>query len=168
MGMLCKNLILGGKKMEKAYFPMFVDISEMKIIVAGGGHIAERRIRTLLKFASDVTVIAPEVTESLKQLEMEGRIICLHREYQTGDIKDADLVLAATNDRSLNQKIAQECREAEQKSGRRILLSTASDRSLCDFYFPSVIMQDEIVIGINSGGKDPGKVKSVRERLERS
>ena len=67
--------------MEKGYFPMFVDISEMKIIVVGGGTIATRRIKTLLQFASDITVIAPDVTDSLKLLETEGKIFLLHREY---------------------------------------------------------------------------------------
>lgn len=152
--------------MEKAYFPMFVDISEMKIIVVGGGMIATRRIKTLLQFASDITVIAPDVTDSLKLLETEGKICLLHREYQEGDILDADMVLAATDDKELNQKIAQECRKKEPESGKRILLSVASDRELCDFYFPSVIKQDDIVVGINSGGKDPGKVKRVREKIE--
>ena len=152
--------------MEKAYFPMFVDISEMKIIVVGGGTIATRRIKTLLQFASDITVIAPDVTDSLKLLETEGKIFLLHREYQEGDILEADMVLAATDDKELNQKIAQECRKKELESGKRILLSVASDRELCDFYFPSVIQQDDIVVGINSAGKDPGKVKRVRQRIE--
>ena len=76
------------------------------------------------------------------------------------------MVLAATDDKELNQKIAQECRKKETESGKRILLSVASDRELCDFYFPSVIKQDDIVVGINSGGKDPGKVKRVREKIE--
>ena len=154
--------------MEKAYFPMFVDISEMKIIVVGGGRIATRRIKTLLQFASDITVIAPDVTDSLKLLESEGQIHYIHREYHAGDILDADMVLAATDDKELNHGIAQECREKELESGRRILLSVASDRALCDFYFPSVIKQDDIVVGINSGGKDPGKVKRVREKIEKA
>ena len=153
--------------MEKAYFPMFVDISEMKIIVVGGGTIATRRIKTLLQFASGITVISPDVTDSLKLLESEGQIHHIRREYQAGDIHDADMVLAATDDKALNQSIAQECRTWEQESGRRILLSVASDRALCDFYFPSVVRQDDLVVGINSGGKDPGKVKRVREKIER-
>ncbi len=155
------------RKISKSYFPMFVDISGMKIVVIGGGKIAARRIRTLLEFASDITVIAPLVTESVGQLEAEEKIHCIHREYQIGDIQGADMVLAATDDKLLNERIVQDCREAEQKSGRKILVSVASDRSLCDFYFPSVIRQDDIVIGINSGGKDPGKVKAIRKRLEK-
>jgi siroheme synthase-like protein len=88
------------------------------------------------------------------------------REYEKGDIAGADMVLAATDDRQLNHSIADECRVLEREKGRRILFNTADDKDLCDFYFPSVITRDDIVIGINSGGRSPGKVKQVREKLE--
>lgn len=152
--------------MEKAYFPMFVDISEKKIIVVGGGQIAARRVETLTHFAGDITVIAPEVNGTIRMLEAAGKIHCEHREYAIGDVRDADMVLAATDRKDLNHAIAMECMEIERESHRNILLSVADDRQLCDFYFPAVIQKDNIVIGINSGGSDPGKVKRLRKRLE--
>ncbi|TCS78340.1 precorrin-2 dehydrogenase/sirohydrochlorin ferrochelatase family protein [Muricomes intestini] len=152
--------------MEKSYFPMFVDISEKKIVVVGGGRIAARRVDTLTYFAGNITVIAPEVTRQLLELNEDGRIYCMIREYEKGDIAGADMVLAATDDRQLNHSIADECRVLEREKGRRILFNTADDKDLCDFYFPSVITRDDIVIGINSGGRSPGKVKQVREKLE--
>ena len=159
--------MLVGVKMEKAYFPLFVDLSEKKIIIVGGGKIAARRAAVLTRFASDITVIAPEFSEAMENLAAEQKVRCKRRMYKAGDISSADLVLAATNDRALNRRIAGECRELERSCSRRILLSVADDRSLCDFYFPSVIQKDEIVIGINSGGSDPGKVKKFREELEK-
>ena len=56
---------MGGKK---PYFPMFVDVSKKKILVIGGGKIAERRVETLLKFADNITVISPEMTERLLEI----------------------------------------------------------------------------------------------------
>ena len=152
--------------MEKAYFPMFVDISEMKIVAVGGGKIASRRVAVLTQFAGNITVIAPETTESLKELESAGKIHCVRRGYKEADIREADMVLAATNDKQLNHRILTDCRGVEQRRGRKILINVADDRSLCDFYFPSVITRDEIVIGINSSGNNPGKVKQLREKLE--
>lgn len=152
--------------MEKSYFPMFVDISEMKIIVVGGGIIASRRIVTLVQFASDITVIAPERTDQIKELEKSGKVRCISRVYHEGDLADADMVLAATDNKDVNRKVAEDCRKNEARTGRKIILNAADDRSRCDFYFPSVIVRDEIVIGINSGGQDPGKVKRVRRRLQ--
>ena len=52
--------------MEKPFFPMFIDLSKKKVVVIGGGRIAGRRIRTLLSFAGQICVIAPEVTEEIE------------------------------------------------------------------------------------------------------
>lgn len=153
--------------MDKAYFPLFVDISGMKVMVIGGGKVAARRVDTLIYFASNITVIAPEITESLAALNKTGRIRCVERRYKKGDVAGADMVLAATDDRQLNDSIAAECKALGQESGRKILFNAADDKNLCDFYFPSVVIKDDIVIGINSGGHNPGKVKQVREKLEK-
>lgn len=152
--------------MKKAYFPMFVDISMYKIIVVGGGSIATRRVKTLVQFADTITVIAPKISDELRELETTGEIHCVSRAYEESDIEDADMVLAATNDRELNRYIAKRCRESEAEWGKKILLSVADDRALCDFYFPAVLQKNDITIGINSGGTDPGRVKKIRRELE--
>lgn len=152
--------------MDKPYFPLFVDISEMKIVMVGGGTIAGRRVKTLTQFSSHITVIAPEISEELKQLEQEGKIRCLYRKYKHSDIAGADMVLTATNNRDINRAVAEECRGEEAETGRTVLVSVADDKTLCDFYFPSVIKTEEAVIGINSGGASPGTVKALRKKLE--
>ena len=76
-------------------------------------------------------------------------------------LNGADIVLTATDDRELNQKIVSACRM------RKILVNTADDKSLCDFYFPAVTEKDGVVIGMNSGGKSPKTVRKVREYLEK-
>ena len=116
------------------YFPMFVDISTKRILVIGGGKIAARRVRTLLKFAEHIEVTAPEICDEMKDI---------------------------LNDRELNQKIVSACRM------RKILVNTADDKSLCDFFFPAVTEKDGVVIGMNSGGKSPKTVRKVREYLEK-
>ena len=63
--------------MEKSpplYFPLFVDLSEKRILVIGGGKIAQRRIETLLDFAADICVVAPEITDKLRILSESRRI----------------------------------------------------------------------------------------------
>lgn len=145
--------------MKKPYFPMFVDISGKKVLVVGGGRIALRRVKTLLMFGPEILVTAPLVEEELRELEDQGRIQIRQRQYRPEDIFGADIVLAATDDRDLNRNIWKSCRE------QGIPVNTADDKSLCDFYFPSVIVTEDVVIGINSGGSDPGKVKATRQRL---
>ena len=139
---------------------MFIDLTDKKILVAGGGTIALRRIRTLLKFRADIRVIAPELCEELAQLEEEGKIAAERREYRTPDIDGVQIVLAATDDHEVNRRIWEECRAAG------VTVNVADDRSLCDFYFPSIVMTEDTVIGINCGGMDHAKVKETRIKIE--
>ena len=152
----------GAEKMERPYFPMFIDLTDKKILVAGGGKIALRRVRTLLKFGTDIHVIAPELCEELTQMEEEGKITAEHREYRAGDIDDSQIVLAATDDHEVNRQIWKECRAAG------IIVNAADDKKLCDFYFPSVVMTDDTVIGINCGGMNHAKVKETRIKIEKA
>ena len=146
--------------MDRPYFPMFINLTDKKILVVGGGAIALRRIRTLLKFGADIHVIAPELCKELAQLEKEGRITAEHREYRAGNLDGEQIVLAATDDHEVNRKIWEECRAAG------VLVNVADDKSLCDFYFPSVVITEEAVIGINSGGADPSVTKKIRRKIE--
>ena len=68
------------KSRQKRLFPMFVDISEWKILIVGAGRIAQRRLETLLQFASSITVVAPEYSEEIRRLAQEGRICLKPRE----------------------------------------------------------------------------------------
>lgn len=148
--------------MGRSYFPLFVDLSEKKIIVAGGGHVAARRVRALLSFTDHITVIAPNICGGLLKLEQDQRIRCLKREFRLADTYEADLVLAATNDLLLNHEIGIHCRKEQ------ILVNVADCKELCDFYFPGIIMDDEITIGITANGKDHSKVKEIRKKIEKA
>lgn len=151
---------------SKRFFPMYFDISQKNILVVGGGKIAARRIRTLLRFAEQLTVLAPQFGEELLVLQKEirsQRLTLIQRAFTAeteGILEDMDIVLAATDCPEVNQRIVTLCRE------KQILVNTADDKHACDFYFPSIIEKDEVVIGLNSGGKDPGKVKEMRRFIE--
>ena len=145
---------------NSAFFPLFVDISEKKIVVIGGGAIATRRVKTLLPFEPQIVVVAPEVTGELEELEKEEKITIFHRKYQREDIYDAWMVLAATNDPELNNGIysVAKCLGA--------LVNVASNQEKCDFHFPGVIRKDPYVIGINGSGKDHKGTAELRKQIE--
>ena len=95
--------------MKKPYFPLFVDLSEKKVYVIGAGTIAKRRIRSLIDFTDHLTVVAPEVNPELNGLEQEGKIVIQRKKFELSDITDADMVIAATNDHTLNNDIYEFC-----------------------------------------------------------
>lgn len=147
--------------MERPYFPMFIDLTDRKIFVAGGGRIARRRIEALVKFGADIHVAAPQVCPEIALLAEEGKIKILLREYRPSDLDGMEFAIAATDDREVNRAVYAECRK------RGIPVNVADDKTLCDFYFPALVLTDEVVIGIGSGGESPGRVKEVRQRIEK-
>lgn len=152
--------------MGKQYFPMFMDISEKKVVVIGGGTIAARRVNTLLSFAEKIVVAAPKVTDDLRELDREGRITWLCGEYCIEQIWNADIVIAATNRPEVNHQVKADCIRVENLTKRRIWVSVIDDKELCDFYFPSIVQKEAVVVGINSGGKSPGLTKHIRKKIE--
>ena len=70
----------------------------------------------------------------------------------------AYMVLAVTNNSELNEEIYQICKE------EGIYVNVASDKSLCDFYFPGICLKDDIVVGITASGVNHKKAKAVREK----
>lgn len=144
----------------KKYFPMFVNLEDKQIVVAGGGSIATRRIRTLLGFTRNIWVVAPRVTAELGELAKVGQITWIPREVRRMDFQNAYMVIAATNDGRINDDIYRICKE------EGIYVNVASDQEKCDFHFPGIVRREEITIGINASGVNHKKAKEIREKIE--
>lgn len=136
-----------------------MDLSSKKVTVIGGGKIASRRVRSLLEFAGQITVIAPAVLPELEQLAENGQILWKRKEYERTDLCGSDMVLACTNEAQVNEDVSRTCRQ------QGILVNTASDRQQCDFYFPGLLCEEEVVIGFCGGG-NPVKAKEMRRKVE--
>lgn len=145
---------------KKLYFPMFVDLSDRKVVVVGAGTIAKRRIRTLLDFTDQLVVIAPEVNKELKDLEEQGKITILRKNYEREDIFDAAMVIAATNDKKTNQEIYLACKCLG------ILVNVCNDKTRCDFYFPGIASNEHVVVGVSSSGREHKKSRGITEKIQ--
>ena len=132
---------------NKRYFPMFIDLSDKKIVVVGGGNIATR-------------TIAPKSTMELQELGKTGYVNLITRPVKRSDFDMAYMVIAATNDWKLNDEIYRVCKE------EGIYVNVADDKSKCDFYFPGIYMKDEVVIGITASGLDHSRAKKVRLAIQ--
>ena len=148
-------------RMNKPYFPLFIDIAQKEIVVIGGGRIAERRVKTLLSFAEHIVVAAPELTEKLYGLVKKGQIEWIQENYDSKMLEGAFIVLAATDNAACNEQIVKDCRR------RGILVNTAHRKELCDFYFPAVAARENVVVGITASGQSHAKARETREKIER-
>lgn len=143
-------------------FPIFLDLTGKEIHVYGAGRIAVRRVEALLPFGPRLTIHAPEISGRLQEAALEGKVRVQRESYRPGSIgHDTFMVLAATNDSSVNKEICAECRE------KGILVNVCSDQTLCDFHFPGIAFRDELVIGVNAGGKDHHLARRWTERIRK-
>lgn len=146
---------------EYPYFPIFIDLSEKKILVIGAGKIARRRITVLCRFTPTLTVIAPDSLPEIEALAEEGTIRLLRKSYEEEDIEGADIVFAATNDHDVNDRIHDDCK----KYG--IMVNVSTDRRKSDFYFPGIAAKGDIVVGVTASGKDHAGAKRVSEQVRK-
>lgn len=144
---------------KPAFFPMFVDLSEKKIVVIGAGEIAKRRITTLAEFTENITVVSPTIACDIRELAGQTQIILVEKKYEREDIYGADIVIAATDDVALNSDIHSVCKCLG------ILVNVVSDKNKCDFYFPGIVKQENLVIGVNAGGVNHKLAKVVRTKI---
>ncbi len=163
MGLLKQELSI--REEINPSFPMFLKLEKKKITVIGAGKIAARRIKSLLKFSADITVIAPDVSEELS--ELADRITIRLKEFEESDIFNSFIVIAATDNRNVNQKVY----EAAQRY--QILVNVADQKEQSDFYFPALFMDEDIIGGIISkNGENHSLVKQraelIREFLNRN
>ncbi len=148
------------KSNEKKYFPMFVDLTDKKVVIVGAGTIAKRRIRAMLEFTEYLTVIAPEVNPELRTLEGQGKLTVLRRAYEREDLYDAALVIAATNDKKMNEDIYAACKCLG------IPVNVCNDRDKCDFYFPGIATCGNTVIGVSTNGREKRRQQALAEQIE--
>ena len=143
------------------YFPLFVDLTDKCILVVGGGKVATHKVKKLLQFGAKITVVAPKVSNELKKLQKEGKIKLKRRRFLTGDLKNKDLVVVATDDIKLQERIYKLC----TKKG--ILCNTVDVPEYCSFIFGSTIVRGDLVVAITTSGKAPALSKELRKYLER-
>lgn len=145
-----------------SYFPIFVNMENKHIKIFGGGEIASRRTKVLLEFGAKVSVAAPDISEELAQLADNNKNLNLeYRKYRSGELKEEDVVIAATDDDEVNTAIFRECRH------KGIMVNVASDRQKCDFYFPGIAKEGNLTVGVAADGKDHRRVAEVTEKIRR-
>lgn len=144
-----------------AYYPIFVDMTGKRVLVVGGGRVAEEKVAGLLRAeaAGRVTLVAPKLLAALQALRDQGKVSWIDREYREGDMEGFDFVMIATDDGKVNAGIA-----AEGKR-RRIWVNAADDPKNCDFILPAVVRQGQIVVAASTGGASPALARRLREEL---
>lgn len=146
---------------QVALYPVNLDLHGRLCVVAGGGAVAERKVRGLLAAGAMVRVVSPELTAALQELALEGRITWLAQDFNPEDVADAFLVFAATD--------SAEVQEAVHSAARQMhcLVNRADAPELCDFHVPAVLRRGDLIVTVATSGASPALAAVLKARLER-
>ena len=143
-------------------FPIYLKLHQINTLLVGGGAVGLEKLQALIANSpkAKVHVVTIEISkETEKFINQHETIQFSHREFIDSDLDKVDLVILATNNSELNDKIRKLTAE------RNILLNVADKPDLCDFYLGSVVQKGNLKIGISTNGKSPTMAKRLKEFL---
>ncbi len=142
------------------FFPVFLRISEQPCLLIGGGDVAARKAALLQRAGGRVTIVAPDLGQQCRALVESGGAHHRHKSFSADDLDGMRLVIAATDDRALNERIASACR------ARHIPVNVVDNPDLCTFVLPSIIDRSPVIVAVSTGGASPVLARLLRARLE--
>jgi precorrin-2 dehydrogenase/sirohydrochlorin ferrochelatase len=143
-------------------------VEDKASLVIGGGKLGERKVQSLLDHDAIVTVISKTLTPNIKKLAEDQKITAIEADIENNEelleanISKAFIVYAATNNKELNNEIAESAKK------HKVLVCAVDMPEICDFYSPSMIHRGSIRVGICTDGKSPLMSRVLRQRLEGS
>lgn len=140
------------------FYPINLNIENMEITIIGGGKVAYRKAMNFLNFDKKITVISKEFIEEFKQIENKLNII--REEYDEKHIKNSFIVVAATNNKSVNHEVGVYCNQ----NGK--LVNVVDDKELSNFTVPSYVKRGELLLSISTGGNSPSLSAKIKRDLE--
>ena len=141
-----------------AYFPMFINIEGADCLIVGGGQIALKKVKVLKDFGARIYVVAPVISDGIRLMAQETKDIYMYeREVCDGDFDGKVLVVAATDDKKVNHKIAQTAKKLN------IHVNAVDQIEDCTFIFPSYHREKDVVAAYSSGGNSPVITQYLRD-----
>lgn len=132
--------------------------------MVGAGEVAQEKLHFILKSSpnASITVIAPDISRPVLDLfcNTEHRINIIQQCFNDKILDQFDLVIAATNIKSLNKEVYLAAKQ------RKIIINVADTPDLCDFYMGSIVTKGNLKIAISTNGKSPTFAKRFRQLLE--
>ena len=136
-------------------WPVNLLVSGRKVVVVGGGRIAARKTGPLVTLGAIVTVIAPEISDEVRALN----VTVVERAFTAHDLDNAWFVVTATDIAAVNAAVFAAAEE------RRIFCNSADDPANCSATLLALVRQGDIVVAIGTGGRSPALATWLRQRV---
>ncbi len=143
-------------------YPVFLKTSNLRILIVGGGYVAEEKLHFLTKSSPDanVTILAPIVRENTLALARKFEVKIIEKTYHQAFLKGYHVVIATTDNPNVNEEIYRDCRNMDK------LVNVADNPPLCDFYMGGIVTKGHVKMAISTNGKSPTTAKRLRQFFE--
>jgi precorrin-2 dehydrogenase/sirohydrochlorin ferrochelatase len=143
-----------------AYYPVFLDLRDRRVVVVGGGALGEEKVERLLEYGAKPVVISPDLTPALSHMAQAGEFTWIERGYEAGDLEGAFIAIVAdTSDPAVNDAAYAEGKE------RNVPLNVNDVTHQCTWIAPSVVRRGEVIVATSTGGASPALARKFREEL---
>ncbi len=143
---------------ELPTYPSGLRLEGRRVVVVGGGHVAQRRVPQLIAAGADVYVVSPRVTPSIEGMVGAGEVTWLRRGFETEDLDGAWYAVAATDDVEVNARVSAAAEE------RRIFCVRADDATKATAWTPAVGSAAGVTVAV-LGNRDPRRSAAVRDEI---
>src|SRR5215211_9376745 len=145
--------------LDTPFYIACLKLTGRRCVVVGGGDVGLEKVEGLLACDGDVTLVAPEAIEPLRELAEEGSIRWERREYRSEDLEGTFMVIASTDDTDVNIRVYD---DAER---RAMLVNVVDVPPLCNFILPAIVRSGPIAIAISTAGASPALAKRMRNQI---
>lgn len=145
---------------DNPWLPITLRLAGASVLVVGGGEVAARKLRLLLKARPKISVVAQALNAEVQTLHQSGQLAWIGTAFTAAQLQGCRLVIAATDDPALNRSVAQ----AADAAG--VLVNVVDDPAPSSFITPSLVERAPLMVAISSGGAAPVLVRRLRERIE--
>jgi siroheme synthase-like protein len=150
--------------MQNPLYPVFLKLHQLELLIVGAGEVGYEKMSFILKSSpeANITLVAPWVSPKITALLAKGdyNVQIINKTFEPTDINGKDLVIAATDIKSLNLEIQQAAKQ------NKVLVNVADTPALCDFYLGSIVTRGNLKVAISTNGKSPTFAKRFRQLLE--
>ncbi|WP_324024819.1 bifunctional precorrin-2 dehydrogenase/sirohydrochlorin ferrochelatase [Maribacter sp. BPC-D8] len=143
-------------------YPVFLKVSNLHILIVGGGNVALEKLTFLLKSSpnAQVEMVAPMFREETIALANKFDIKMNVANYDVSYLKGKHIAIATTDNVPVNEQVYHDCRE------RQILVNVADNPPYCDFYMGGIVTKGNVKVAISTNGKSPTTAKRLRQFFE--
>ena len=143
-------------------YPIFLKVSELNVLIVGGGKVGLEKLTFLLKSSpkAKVTIIAKLIISEIIDLSHKYNINIISNSYDSSFLKGKHIVIAATDNLVVNLQVHTDCKN------RNILVNVADNPDYCDYYMGGIVTKGNLKLAISTNGKSPTLAKRLRQFFE--